>query len=315
MQLRDIVYVLAVADEGNFSKAALKVHVSQPALSQLIQRLEDELGVKLFIRKSNRVILTNAGKIFYEDGKEILKRSDKLIEKMRDFRSLKEGELTIAIAPFYQRYYLLEILEKFQQKHCGIKIKLVDAFSQDSELLLQGKVDLAFVILPYDNKGIKYEALIKEGIYLAVPKKFEINRLLPAPNERALTGDDLQILFEQSFIMYQRGRRMYKTSIELCNCAGFSPRIAFETNSCEGLNAMVARGMGIGFIPEAIDRTGALREQINYYPIAEETAFRTLTIGYLEKNITREAREFIRLLLPAMEKGTLVQEGEDLQCT
>ena len=161
MQLRDIVYVLAVADEGNFSKAALKVHVSQPALSQLIQRLEDDLGVKLFIRKSNRVILTNAGKIFYEDGKEILKRSDKLIEKMRDFRSLKEGELTIAIAPFYQRYYLLEILEKFQQKHCGIKIKLVDAFSQDSELLLlQGKVDLAFVILPYDNKGIKYEALI-----------------------------------------------------------------------------------------------------------------------------------------------------------
>ena len=158
MQLRDIVYVLAVADEGNFSKAALKVHVSQPALSQLIQRLEDELGVKLFIRKSNRVILTNAGKIFYEDGKERLKRSDKL---MRDFRSLKEGELTIAIAPFYQRYYLLEILEKFQQKHCGIKIKLVDAFSQDSELLLlQGKVDLAFVILPYDNKGIKYEALI-----------------------------------------------------------------------------------------------------------------------------------------------------------
>lgn len=99
MQLRDIVYVLAVADEGNFSKAALKVHVSQPALSQLIQRLEDELGVKLFIRKSNRVILTNAGKIFYEDGKEILKRSDKLIEKMRDFRSLKEGELTIAITP------------------------------------------------------------------------------------------------------------------------------------------------------------------------------------------------------------------------
>ena len=108
---------------------------------------------------------------------------------------------------------------------------------------------------------------------------------------------------------------MYKTSIELCNCAGFSPRIAFETNSCAGLNAMVARGMGIGFTPEAIDRTGALREQINYYPIAEETAFRTLTIGYLEKNITREAREFIRLLLPAMEKGTLVQEGEDLQCT
>lgn len=298
MQLRDIQYVLAVADEGNFSRAALKVHVSQPALSQLIQRLEDELGVKLFIRKSNRVILTNAGKVFYEDGKEILKRSNKLIDKMRDFQSLNEGELTIAIAPFYQRYYLLEILEKFQQKHFGIKVKLVDAFSGEAELLLlQGKVDLAFIILPYENKGIKYEVLLKEGIYLAVPKKFEINSLLPDPEERPCTVDELHLLEEQSFIMYQRGRRMYKTSIELCNFAGFSPRIAFEVNSCEGLNAMVARGMGVGFIPESIDRTSAMRERVNYYPITGEKAFRTLTIGYLEKNMTGEAREFIRLLL------------------
>ena len=81
MQLRDIHYVLAAADEGSFSKAAVKVHVSQPALSQLIQRLEDELGVKLFVRKSNRVTLTPAGKIFYEDGKVILALSD------RSFRS------------------------------------------------------------------------------------------------------------------------------------------------------------------------------------------------------------------------------------
>ena len=84
MQLRDIHYVLAAADEGSFSKAAVKVHVSQPALSQLIQRLEDELGVKLFVRKSNRVTLTPAGKIFYEDGKVILALSDQLIHKMNE---------------------------------------------------------------------------------------------------------------------------------------------------------------------------------------------------------------------------------------
>ena len=102
MQLRDIHYVLAAADEGSFSKAAVKVHVSQPALSQLIQRLEDELGVKLFVRKSNRVTLTPAGKIFYEDGKVILALSDPLIHEMNDFQSLKKGELTISVSPFDQ---------------------------------------------------------------------------------------------------------------------------------------------------------------------------------------------------------------------
>lgn len=72
------------------------------ALSQLIQHLEDELGVKLFVRKSNRVTLTPAGKIFYEDGKVILALSDQLIHKMNDFQSLKKGELTISVSPFYR---------------------------------------------------------------------------------------------------------------------------------------------------------------------------------------------------------------------
>lgn len=169
MQLRDIHYVLAAADEGSFSKAAVKVHVSQPALSQLIQRLEDELGVKLFVRKSNRVTLTPAGKIFYEDGKVILALSDQLIHKMNDFQSLKKGELTISVSPFYQKCYLLGVLSEFQKRHFGIKVRIVDAFSSDSEtLLVQGQVDLAFVMLPYQNKSIKYERVFEERIFLAV---------------------------------------------------------------------------------------------------------------------------------------------------
>ena len=99
MQLRDIQYVIAAAEAGSFSKAALVVHVSQPALSQMIQRLEDELGVKLFIRKSNKVILTEEGAIFCEEGREILNRSQHLISRMREFKELTQGKLSIAILP------------------------------------------------------------------------------------------------------------------------------------------------------------------------------------------------------------------------
>ena len=95
MQLRDIQYVIAAAEAGSFSKAALVVHVSQPALSQMIQRLEDELGVKLFIRKSNKVILTEEGAIFCEEGREILNRSQHLISRMREFKELTQGKLPL----------------------------------------------------------------------------------------------------------------------------------------------------------------------------------------------------------------------------
>ena len=89
-------------------------------------------------------------------GKVILALSDQLIHKMNDFQSLKKGELTISVSPFYQKCYLLGVLSEFQKRHFGIKVRIVDAFSSDSEtLLVQGQVDLAFVMLPYQNKSIK----------------------------------------------------------------------------------------------------------------------------------------------------------------
>ena len=297
MQLRDIQYVLAAADEGSFSKAALRVHVSQPALSQLIQRLEDELGVKLFVRKSHRVTLTPAGKIFYEDGKAILALSEQLLNKMSDFHELKKGELTIGVSPFYQKCYLLGVLAEFQKRHFGVKVRLVDAFSSDSEtLLVQGQVDLAFVMLPYQNKSIIYEKVFDEKIYLAVPRQFEVNRYLPDPLERPCTTADLSVLKDQPFIMYERGRRMWGSSMDLCRSAGVDPVVAFESNVCESLNAMVAGGMGVGFVPSAIDRVNGRYDSVIYYEIDSEKAVRTLTIGYLEKNMTTAAREFVRVV-------------------
>ena len=178
MQLRDIQYVIAAAEAGSFSKAALVVHVSQPALSQMIQRLEDELGVKLFIRKSNKVILTEEGAIFCEEGREILNRSQHLISRMREFKELTQGKLSIAIAPFYQKNFLLPFLAEFRKKYPGIMVQVVDAFSNYSEeLLMNGEVDLALVMLPFHSGTIRYEPLYREQIYLAVPKHSDVSEV------------------------------------------------------------------------------------------------------------------------------------------
>ena len=294
MQLRDILYVLAAAEEGSFSKAALRVHVSQPALSQMIQRLEGELGVKLFIRKSNQVILTPAGKAFYEDGKTILSLSEQLLQKMQDFNGQMRRELTIAVSPLYQKSYLLRIMADFQKKRPDIMIRILDAFSNDSEnLLLYGKADLAFVMLPYTHHSIQYEPILKEQIYLAVPYSFSINQELPSPENRPCSLDDLKLLADQPFIMYKEGRRMYKSSMALCRAAGFSPKVAYEANICESLNIMIEGGMGVGFVPSAIRLVAAPYDKVIYYPIDHPIATRTLTIGYIQEHLSALAKEFI----------------------
>ena len=106
----------------------------------------------------------------------------------------------------------------------------------------------------------------------------------------------MKVLKDEPFVMYEHGRRMWGSSIALCRSAGFEPRVAFESNVCESLNAMVAGGMGVGFVPSAIDRVKARYDSVIYYPIDDENAVRTLTIGYMEKNMTSAAREFVRVV-------------------
>ena len=283
MQLRDIQYVIAAAEAGSFSKAALVVHVSQPALSQMIQRLEDELGVKLFIRKSNKVILTEEGAIFCEEGREILNRSQHLISRMGEFKELTQGKLSIAIAPFYQKNFLLPFLAEFRKKYPGIMVQVVDAFSNYSEeLLMNGEVDLALVMLPFHSGTIRYEPLYREQIYLAVPKHSDVCQKLGGSESRELETEDLRKLQEEPFILYERGS------------AGFVPKAAFLSNSCESLNAMVGNGMGIGFVPSSVEKT-ANHEEIVYYSINSPDAIRTLAVGYLEKNLSAAAQEFVKM--------------------
>ena len=106
---------------------------------------------------------------------------------------------------------------------------------------------------------------------------------------RELETEDLRKLQEEPFILYERGRRMYESSQKLCRSAGFIPKAAFLSNSCESLNAMVGNGMGIGFVPSSVEKT-ANHEEIN-----SPDAIRTLAVGYLEKNLSAAAQEFVKM--------------------
>ena len=155
MQLRDIQYVVTLAETLNFSKAAKALFISQPALSQSIRRLEDELGVTLFSRRNNAVELTRAGELFLEDGQKILQLSSHLKRQMEDIQKLKQGKLCIGITSLFGRFYFPKIYQVFRKLYPGVEILISEDTSENLEaLILRGKIEFAILPLPLLMKSV-----------------------------------------------------------------------------------------------------------------------------------------------------------------
>jgi LysR family hydrogen peroxide-inducible transcriptional activator len=296
LQLRDIKNVIAIAEEKSFSKAAEKLYVSQPALSQQILRLEDWLGVKLFARNSNSVTLTYAGKVFLEDGQTIVQLSDRIIKRMSDIQELKRGSLVVGVSPFYQKCYFSKVLPVFQNKFPGIKVSVIEAYSEElADLLLNGKLDLCIGALPVPP-GIKYEKLFDESILIALPKSHRLCSQLKPENGCSHPLIDMAILKDEQFIFYKPGRKMWNRCMDICHEANFEPNIIFETHSCEVINAVIAQNMGVGFVPEAMEFTCPKEQQPFYCRVNSDKAKRTFVVEYLDDYLSLAAKEFIRIM-------------------
>jgi LysR family hydrogen peroxide-inducible transcriptional activator len=296
MQIRDIKYVAAIAETGNFSHAAEQLYISQPALSRLVQRLEDELGVRLFIREHNTVTLTYAGRVFLEDGQTILTLSSQIRKKMCDIQKLDRGELTVSASPFYQKFFLTRILPEFHRLYPGITTHIVDAFASDQENWLQkGSVDVAIIPSPSDLPNIQTELLFLDYLLLAAPSTHPIRAMLEQKSPDGLTLADLSLLKDENFIMYKQGRRLRDFCLKLCREAGFGPHIVLETHSCENLFALVVQGMGLGFVPMATPDFFPPENRLTCFRINDPRAVRKVVIACRDGYLSAAAKEFIRI--------------------
>jgi len=298
MQLREIQYVVTIADKSSFSQAAEELYVSQPALSQAIKRLEDELGVVLFARKRGKVALTRAGELFLQDGRQILKLSSHIAKQMDDVLTLKQGNLHIGMTPLFGRFYFAQAYSVFHKLYPGVSINV----SEDSSVALEdqlatGKVDVALLPLPLANENFVYEQLMSEETFLAVPGDHRINRLMPRPPAGEFGRVDMAFFRDDDFIMLYPGQRLRGLGMDACRAAGFEPRIVFETHYIDSANALVAAGVGISFVPYMIFASRAGNGGAVYYHISGIHATRNLVAAYGKGDrISHAAKEFIRIL-------------------
>ncbi len=298
MNLNHIEYFIAIAEEKNLSRAADKLFVTQPTLSQYILRLEQDLGVSLFNRTKNAFTLTYAGKIYLESAKEILRiqmQTDTIIGDIIDF---KKGHLTVGI-PRDRGFTLIPyVFPKFHKKYPGIKLEFVEDNTNNLEALtLQGHIDFSLLVY-YENRNmLDYEILCHEEFILAVPKSHRLAYLAEngAHGERAQI--DISLFKEDSFILMTRGTRTRQMSDKIFSDAGFEPNVILEISSINTLQSTAAESSALLLAPERCINYRAIGDRLVYFSIDPEKYFWPVTVTYRKGSIpTRATKDFISMV-------------------
>lgn len=286
MDLKDILYVSTIAKTNSFTKASEQLHISQPALSQIIKRLERDLHVSLFDRERNSIKLTKAGEIFVEDGAEILRLSNSLENKMVNFSRTEKDVLRLGISIFYSKYHLPHIIPAFKKTYTNIDIELIEDISFKLEQhVLDDAVDICMVPFPLEHKGLDYEILYHEQILFAMPKNYHLMYKTKPTNSKGLPFIDLRAAKNEPFVFLKK-QRFTTMGLELCKTAGFTPDIVYETTNWDTVNSLIASGMGVGLVPE-IFADNLLPPDIcpAYFRILGQNSTRPYVLAYKKKSL------------------------------
>lgn len=298
MELRQLQYTLQIAEEKNFSRAADKLHIAQPSLSQQLSKLEQELGVKLFQRNTSSVELTYSGASFIQHARKILDAVEQLRQEMDDISQLRAGRVVVGSMPITGSHLLPYVLPAFKEAYPDIQITLREDTSLNLERLTAGGgTDLSLLSLPLQEPTLTYVPVGEEIIDLAVPP----NHPLAATDPRQ-TGVSLAQLKEEPFIVLKKGQGFRKLTMDFCRSAGFEPNVVFESNNIETVQSLVAAGMGITLVPRFIARAKRSELIPVYVPLAAPVPSRTLVIAYRKgRYLSKAAEAFIETFKTTMK--------------
>ncbi|QYR23722.1 LysR family transcriptional regulator [Paenibacillus sp. sptzw28] len=295
MEFRQLQYVIQIAKEKNFSRAAEKLHIAQPSLSQQLSKLEKEIGVLLFRRTTNSVELTHAGSVFVNKAQNILDSIEQLKQELDDLAHMRKGKLVVGSLPITGSHVLPLVLPVFGKRYPEIEVVLVeDSSSRLEQLTASGQTDLSLLSLPLQEPSLAYEPIIDEEICLAVPQEHPL----------ALRGNQVQIaeLASEPFVILKKGQGFRQIAIELCEKAGFQPRIVFESGNIETVQSLVAAGMGIAFVPKMVTRAQWNEFAPVYLQFAAPTPSRTLVVASRKgRYLSKAAEAFIDTMKSTVE--------------
>ena len=291
MELRHLRYFLAVGEALNFTRAAAQLRVAQPALSRQVQDLEDEIGVDLLRRSPRGVTLTAEGKLFLEEVRELLKRADESVEKVRALARGEYGELHIGYAPSPTVEILPPALAAFQKAVPRVKVLLHDLSSDELIAGLQNAtLELAVMVQPIGDQtaGIEFELLRTYLLCVAMTARHPFARMKCIPLEK-LAAEPLVVLRRKDYPESDRFLDRLFASIRA------KPRIAVECDSASSLITEVEAGRGIALATPVFKLVTGKR--LLYRPLTGTTEVASVGIARATKgDVTPAGERFCEIL-------------------
>src|SRR5829696_4604749 len=248
MQLRRLRYFVAVAEESSFNRAAQRLHISQPPLSNQIKQLERDLGVRLFERTNRGVRMTEAGALLLEEARRIFVQLDQTVRAVQRVGHGQVGRLTLGFVPSSSNEALPPILRAFRERFPGVELFLRE---MRPDHVVQGlherQIDVGFVYLPLEDPSLNVESITREPLVLALPEA------------HPLTSEDqveLRAIAEEPFVLparYQRMPGLYGRVTEACRQAGFAPNaVQKDVWLMQTIVGLVAGGIGVALVPASL---------------------------------------------------------------
>jgi LysR family transcriptional activator of glutamate synthase operon len=302
MDLRQLRYLVALAEELNFTRAAANEHIAQPALSQQIRRLEDELGLALVERTTRHVSLTEAGELLVVRARRILAELEAAGAELAAVRGVDIGHVTIGAMHTMGPVDLSLALATFHGLHPQVGLTVREAASEEmAEMLRVDELDLAFLSVTerVESHGLGLHQLLSEELVV-----------LLAP-DHALSGRGkvrMAELADEPFISFRAGARLRELLFSAGRGAGFEPRVALESNDSQRVRRLVSRGLGVAILPRS-DAVGPGAE-VDVATLVEPALQRDITLAWREgRRHPPAAAAFLKLARETFEQPGF--DGED----
>jgi LysR family hydrogen peroxide-inducible transcriptional activator len=282
MNLKDLKYLVALADTGHFGKAATRSFVSQPTLSAQLKKLEEYLGVKLVERQPKNVQLTDIGKQVVVRARRMLDEGDEIVALARNNTDPLAGRLKLALIPTIGPYLLPRVMQKIRKSlpHLGLML-----YEHQTEPLLKrlrdGEIDLGVMALPAPNEGLESRALYEEQFTVALP----IHHPLAAKS--SIKIQDLQ---DHTLLLLEDGHCMRDQALEVCSRIKVREAEDFRATSLETLRQMVVAGLGVTLLPElAVDSPFGSQRGLTIRQFAKPAPTRTVGAVWRKSSTRRIA--------------------------
>jgi DNA-binding transcriptional LysR family regulator len=296
IELRQLRYFVAVAEEGHFGRAAVRLHMTQPPLSQTILSLEAALGTSLFARTKRSVALTPAGVALLPEARRILQQAGALPGLARRAASGESGLMSLSFVSTADYSVLPPLLREFREAYPQVQIDLREATS-DVQLddLMQARIDAGLLIPPLPEKAkgeLDYVTVLSEPLVLAAPQGLKALR----DKGRVKNQVSLKALADMPLIIFPRriAPAFHDAILASFRDAGLTPRIGQEAIQMQTIVGLVSAGMGIALVPQSV--SNLKRPGVEYMPLAGKTLSVETGLAWRRDNQSPVLRAFLELL-------------------